>query len=302
MAYQKVVNMNRYSIAQNSIKDDLVNLGVTKGDILFITIDVLNVGYFEKNRDITLTNWINLLLELVGNKGAIVFAAYTKLFFRFKKKNHCFERFSPTTAGSLPNAVIMHPASIRSSHPSNSVIGIGEVIRPILEKHNSKSMSYSVMGSLIKEPNCKFLMIGTLDKKNAPQAMHYVQEELGHTKLNLYKYLLQTYYVENGVKKLFTKKEFGGCSSGGYKLFSYLVINNAVKFGTVGKAATAIMPAKESYDIIKQVLIKDHKIIKCDNKKCLNCYGNPFNNNFGIISFYFKLLFTVYSYIKKIKK
>ncbi len=290
-------------ITTDTLKNDLKNLGIESGDVLFVTIDILKVGFFNKNRNTTLESWIQILLDLVGDNGAIIFASYTPVFFRFNKKNIVFKRDAITTSGSLPNAVIKHEKSIRSTHPTNSVVAIGETVRKLIEKHTPESMSYSIMGDLIQTPNTKFIMIGTIDKNNAPQAMHYVQEELGYTQLNLYKNLLQTYYIENGNKKLFTKLDIGGCSSGGYKLFSYLLIENSINFGKVGNTTAAIMPAQKSYNVIKEVLQRNKKIVKCDNKKCLNCYGNPFYNGFGIIMYFilyfFRAINKIFKYLYK---
>jgi aminoglycoside 3-N-acetyltransferase len=290
-------------VTEEDLVFDLKKLGIEKGDILFITIDIMKVGYFCESRDLTLKTWLRILTDLVGEDGAIVFASYSKTFFRFFKKKYVFERFSDTYAGSLPNYLINLDTSIRSLHPTNSVVGIGDIIKKALLNHDSTKLSYSVLGDLINMPNSKFLMIGTIDKMNAPGAMHFVQEELGYTKYSPMKYLMQIYFYENGVRKLFTKKDFGGCSSGGYRLFFPLITNSAVKFGQVGRAVSALIPAKKSYNIIKSELIKNRKIIQCDDKTCIHCYGNPIYNGFGSIIYYFKNAFLfpkiIYLRIKK---
>lgn len=260
-------------ITKDHIIKDLRNLNINKGDILFITIDILKVGYFENNRQETLSNWINILLDLVGKEGAIIFAAYTKLSLIFSNKKTVFHRYSETITGSLPNFLINHPNSIRSSHPTHSVIAIGEKVRKIIEKHNHNTSTYSIMGDLINLPNCKFIMIGTIDKKNAPQAMHYAQEVLGYTKKTLFKYLFKSHYFINHKQKLFIKKDFGGCSRGAYKLFSNLILDDSVNFFYVGKAKTAVMDSKKSFITIKTILQKDRNYIYCDNIDCIDCNG-----------------------------
>jgi len=278
-------------MTKKQILDDLIELGISKGDTIFVTIDILRVGYFNKSREITLSDWVDIFKEIIGDSGGVVFASYTRSFLRFAKKDTLFHRFLDTYAGSLPNFIVSDTEAIRSTHPTNSVIGYGQSIKNILEKHNSNTLCYSVMGELIKIPDSKFVMIGTIDKKNAPQAMHFVQEELGYTKYSPYKYLKQIYYEENGKRILFTRRDVGGCSAGGYRLFAPLLVNNAVKFSNVGKAFSASMPAKKSYEIIKSELKKNKRIILCDDKDCIDCYGNPFYNGFGIIPFYVKLIF-----------
>lgn len=279
-------------MTKNQIIDDLHKLGINKGDTIFVTIDILKVGYFNKSRETTLSDWVKIFKETVGENGCVVFASYTRGFFRFSKKNISFHRFANTYAGSLPSYIVADEEAIRSLHPTNSVIGYGKLLKSIFEHHNQDSLSYSVMGKLLDVANSKFIMIGTIDKKNAPQAMHFVQEELGYTKFSPFKYMMQIYFEENGNKKLYTKKDFGGCSAGGYRLFAPLLIENAVKFSNVGKALSACMPAKKSYEIIKREILKNKRIIQCDNKNCIDCYGNPIYNGYGVIIFYVKLLFS----------
>lgn len=278
-------------LTKNKIIEDLKNLGIKEGDIIFVTIDILKVGYFNLSREQTLIDWVEIFKNVIGQNGGVVFAAYTKLFFRFKKRNLFFHRFVNTYTGSLPNYIISDINAIRSKHPSNSVVGYGENLKPIFEKHNQNSLSYSILGDLIKMPNTKFIMIGTIDKKNAPQSMHYIQEELGLTKFSPFKYLMQIYYFENNIIKKYTKIDFGGCSRGGYKLFAPLLINDAVKFSKVGKSLSACMPAKKSYLVIKEEILKNKKLVQCDDFNCIDCYGNPVYNGFGVFPFYFKLLF-----------
>jgi aminoglycoside 3-N-acetyltransferase len=281
-------------ISKQSILIDLRNIGIEKGDIILINADLFKVGYFNKNKSITLNDWINIFSEAVGNEGSFITVAFTKSFFRFKNKNLIFTRFSSSTSGSLSNAMINNKLAIRSRHPTNSFIGIGRDVKELLQNHNEKSMSYEVIGKIIEKKG-KFLLLGTVDKKNAPQAFHYVQENLGYTKYSPYKWLMKTYYEDlDGNKKSFTRKDFGGCSSGGYHLLGSLIIEDAIKFGYVGNAKSALMDAHESFEIIYKELKRNKSLILCGNKDCVNCYGNFFYNGLGAVIFYIKKVFSLF--------
>jgi len=284
-------DLDKLTISKEQLIRDLHNLGIVKGDILYITINLLNLGYFRASKNETLSDLISVFKEVVGEEGAVVFNSYTKSFFRFRKQNLVFDRFSSSYAGPLPNFVIKDKSAYRSDHPTNSVIGYGKCLESIFENHGPKSKSYSVIGELIKLPSCKFLMIGTVDESNAPQAMHYAQEVLGYSIFSPYKYLKQVFYKTSDGNRLFTRKDFGGCSSGGYRLFGELLINDAVSFSYVGNALTAVMPAMKSFQVVKSALQNNRKLIRCNNKECIDCYGNYIYNGLNIIPFYIKLLF-----------
>jgi aminoglycoside N3'-acetyltransferase len=278
-------------ISKEQLISDLYNLGIVKGDVLYITINLLSLGYFRSSKNETLSDLVNVFKEVVGEDGAVVFNSYTKSFFRFRKQNLIFDRFSSSYAGPLPNFIIQDKSAFRSKHPTNSVIGYGKCLESIFDSHGPNSKSYSVIGELIKLPNCKFLMIGTVDDSNAPQAMHYAQEVLGYSSYSPYKYLKQVYYKTSDGNRLFTRKDFGGCSAGGYRLFGDLLINDSVTFSYVGNALTALMPALKSFKVIKSTLLKNRKVIQCNNKECIDCYGNYIYNGINVIPFYIRLIF-----------
>lgn len=282
-------------VTRERIIEDFRNLGVFPGDKIFITSDLFSVGFFVKNKKETLREWVEILLEVVGDTGCIVMASYTDTFIRFKKnKDIVFNKYARTSVGPLASFLIDYPGSVRSSHPTSSCIGIGHHVEKLLENHNERSLSYSVLGTIIQEGG-KFILIGTLDKKNAPQAMHYAQEALGYTKHSPYKGLFQTYYEDkNGDIRIFTRKDYGGCSGGGYHLYGNLIVDDAIKFGYIGNAFSAIMEGKKSFEVIRNALAKNRRIVKCDNKYCTSCNGSLYMNGFGIVPFYFRKAFNFF--------
>jgi aminoglycoside 3-N-acetyltransferase len=278
-------------ISKESIIKDIINLGIRHGDIIFVTADLLRVGFFEKTREETLRVWVEILLEVVGPQGTIIVASYTNTFVRFKKnRNMIFSRNTLPYSGSLSVAFFNDRRSVRSRHPTNSCIGIGLHAHEILDGHDHNSLSYSVIGKII-EMGGKNLMMGTLDKKNAPMVFHYAQECLGYTLHNPFNGLLQTYYIDDkGEMQLFTRHDCGGCSGGAYNLYGSLIVNDAIKFGCIGKAKSALIDGKKSFNIITDVIKKNRRITLCDDMNCISCYGNWSNNGLRIIWFYLRNL------------
>lgn len=277
----------KLTLSRDNIVKDILNLGVNQGDTIFVTADLLAVGFFAKGRKETLNAWVDILMEAVGPQGTIIVAAYTETFFRFKKnKSIIFESNTPSNSGSLSTAFLNDERSVRSKHPTNSYVGIGPNAHRILCGHDQHSLSYSPLGKII-ELGGKNLMIGTVDMRNAPMAFHYAQECLGHTLHNPTNGLFQAYYKnEEGVTNLYTRKDSGGCSRGAYHLYGSLLVNNAVKFGYIGKARSALIEGKQSFDVIKEVLNKNRKIVLCDDKLCTSCYGRWSNNGAKVFWFY----------------
>lgn len=162
-------------LSKDTILKDIKNIGVQVGDIIFVNANIVSVGFIYKNGNETLKKWIEILLEAVGDEGTIVMAAYTKFFLKFKKNNNIvFDTYTKTTSGALAQAFLNDDRAVRSTHPTNSYVGLGKHATEILNAHTPHSKSYSVMDEINKRDG-KYLMIGTLDSENCPINMHYAQ-------------------------------------------------------------------------------------------------------------------------------
>jgi aminoglycoside 3-N-acetyltransferase len=255
----------------------LKNIGVKSGDVIFLAADLLRVGYFNKNREQTLVDWVDALKESVGNDGTLVIPAYTKTFFIWKKDAGIFfNEFSPTTSGSLSAAFQNYPSVKRSKHPTNSCFAIGNSAEYILDGHDEMATSYLPYSRII-ELGGKNLMIGAFsDVRLAPMAMHFAQEYIGFSKRHWAAGLLQTYFIDQqGAIRLFTRHDVGGCTAGGYKVIGHHLIANAINFGKVGGASAALIDCSKSMEIFVNVLKNNPGLVRCDNQLCPDCYGSP---------------------------
>ena len=271
--------------------DQLVALGVRQGDILFVTADLMQVGLFFKSRSETKCAWVDLLTKAVGEQGTIIVAAYTPVFFRFKKNARVvFTSQAASTAGALSNALIGDERSVRSRHPTNSCVAIGRDAEEIMRGHNQNSPAYSVLGEVVRRGG-RHLMLGTLDRKNAPMSLHYAQELLGITKTEPTVGMFQSYYLdESGQQQLFTSWDVGGCSRGGYKMFGHLIVDDAISIGRVGQSQAALIDAKKSTSIAYNALAADRSAFICDNLSCVSCRGRWTVSGLKTPIVYFKFL------------
>ena len=163
------------SVTAETIQNEIAKIGVVLGDTLFITGDLLAVGFFNQDRDRTYKEWMSILRACVGPTGTVNVAGYTDSVFRFKQnKDVTFHRMAVPNSGALSMAFLLDEGTIRSDHPTHSYFGFGPNAARILRDHNRHSLCYSVIGEIVKLGG-KNLMLGTIDKKNAPMAYHYAQ-------------------------------------------------------------------------------------------------------------------------------
>jgi aminoglycoside 3-N-acetyltransferase len=281
-------------IDQARIISDLCALGVQKGSILFVTANLGAVGFFKNNLTETSRAWLDILRESVGQSGTVIVAGYTPTFLRFKKDSTIiFDRHTPPTSGPLSKAFCQDPSVIRSKHPTCSYLGFGPHAAKILSGHDDTSSSYSVVGKIIELGGTN-LMLGTIDKKNAPMAFHYAQEELGHTKQHPLCGLFQSYYrVGENKIKLFTRSDCGGCSSGAYHLYGALTVEGAINYGFVGNAQSGLIDGAKSFQIIKGAIARNRQLTMCDDLSCISCRGQWRSTGLNASSVYVKKLWKI---------
>jgi aminoglycoside 3-N-acetyltransferase len=264
-------------IEKKRLVSDLIALGVKSGDVVFICADLFNVGYFSQDRVSTLEDWIEILLSVVGDSGTIVIPAYTRTFFRFKKnRDIVFCESTPPTSGALSMAFYNFRGVVRSRHPTNSCFAIGKHASEILKDHDEHSTSYLPYERLV-DLGGKNLMIGSLaDKRLAPMTIHLAQERLGLTRKNWAAGLLQCYYLnKSGETVLFTRRDVGGCTAGGYKSLGHHIISDAISIGKIGNAWSGYIDCRKSYEIMFNLLRENPKVLSCDDEYCPHCRGSP---------------------------
>jgi aminoglycoside N3'-acetyltransferase len=278
--------MKKFSL--NDILLDLKNLGIQENDTLFITADLMKVGYLGKTRSQTQKDWIFIFEKLLGEDGTFMTVSYTNSypFFSLNKKKP-FTKESGTNSGSLAKALLADKNSKRSSHPTNSYVAIGKNSDFLTRDHTEKGLCYDPTEKII-ELRGKNLMLGTIDGFNAPMVFHYVQQVLGQTLKDPFSGLTGCYYKEDNKElKKFIRNDVGGCSSAGNKLYSYFIENDCITIGKVGNATSALIDAQKSFEVCYEIMKNNPKFSMCGDKTCISCYGKY--SNVGIYSYYMRL-------------
>lgn len=278
-------------VTKDSILSDLRALGIVEGDLLFVTANLGSVGYLAASRSQTMRDWVHLLSTAVGESGTVIVAAYTPSFFRFNKNAEIvFSRSAKSNAGPLANAFLNDAKSVRSDHPTNSYVGIGPLASSILRDADSAAMSYTPIGKMVSL-GAKNLMLGTVDKDNAPMCFHYAQEELGITRTEPTAGWFQTYVDQGGGERaLYTRRDVGGCSRGAHNLYGKLLATGAMRIGSVGASTSALIDGPRSLETIRRVLKTQREIVLCEDQWCTSCYGRWSNVGYRVFGFYARKL------------
>jgi len=109
-------------------------MGITRGNTVFIhnSMDFLNI-------DFGASKLLNLLLEIVGEEGTLIFPAW---HFNYRAENYLQDdlifdvKRSPSAMGLLSEFARRNPQALRSIHPTTSIVAIGKHAAEIVADHH----------------------------------------------------------------------------------------------------------------------------------------------------------------------
>ena len=165
-------------ITKEDLKRDLEELGICKGDIVFVHSSLKRLGYVEGGAQAVL----EALIETVSTTGTIVVPTYHTaggtMYSTCLEKDYIFDpRTASTHLGAIPLAALKFPNVQRSIHPTHSVSAIGHHAKYLTEAHQLAASTFgkdSPWERLVKL-NGKVLGLGI---SLAPVTFYHMIEDL----------------------------------------------------------------------------------------------------------------------------
>lgn len=167
-------------VSKAQIAQGLRDMGVQRGDILFIHSSLKSLGYVEGGPKAVIEG----LLDAVGPEGTLILPTYYmpggSILGTCQMKDYVFDpRVHGTNMGALPEAFLQFEGVQRSIHPTHSVSAIGEQARYLTEAHH---LAPSVFGKgspwqRFHELNGKVLGLGI--SMGPVTFYHFVEDTLG---------------------------------------------------------------------------------------------------------------------------
>jgi aminoglycoside N3'-acetyltransferase len=266
---------NNSIITRESLIEDLHRIGIKKGDILYVSADLSRIFFDERTSTVfsqlSSREIVDLLLFVVGDEGTLVAPAFTSSnFSAFGNTNIFFDNKTLSTSGLFSNVMLTHPDHIRSNHPTHSFVAIGKFSEQLLHDHSHQSETYLPVKKMILY-NAKQIRIGTMNTTPGFVTVHFAEQVLLLDKLTIFPWLNNVYIRINGNLKLFRTKSRGLCSKQQWRLFSYYVKSEILSVGRIGCAYSILSSMSEAYNLEKNVLLNDKKLLICKNFTCMSC-------------------------------
>jgi len=283
---------NRYtlSIKKEDIRMALRKAGIRQGDLIMVHSGLSSFGHIEGGADTV----IDAFLEVVGDKGTLLFPTFTMSFTCFNGdcsaiRNHRPFDIEDTSVwvGKIPSTFLKRKGVVRSSHPTHSVAGIGHLAGKCLLAHRASDPPVcrnSPFGKLM-ECNGKIAWFGAglesttffhlleneLDMPYLKEAVCRVKEKTGAIRILLIQ------------KHLPGHRDFYICPAEGTKMYKELLKKGLViDKSNLGFGEIKVIDAKQMYELGMESLKKEPTLLLCDNPECIFCskYKNTVKETF----------------------
>ncbi len=259
---------NNAKITKQRIIRDLKAIGVKERDHLGLGLSFKRIGYVKGGPEAL----IDALIEAVGPEGTIMMNAYSEFFYPAEVRlgwiDYVFDPdLTKVNTGIVPETFRQHKNSIRSQHPTNSVAAVGKFAKYLTDGHDENASSY-LPYSRLADINGKYLAIGIGDRLVGFR--HQAQCAAGLLEVVPWRRVVK-YRDADGEIKTFDLRDRGGCTKRLPELVSHLRTQGLSQDGKIGMARAVLVPAKESLEIMTNLLKNNPEKNLCDKASCLWC-------------------------------
>jgi len=165
-----LINKYFFRVTKKELFLKLKRIGLKKGSLVYVHTAMSSFGYVKGGPDIVLDS----ILRLIGNKGTVVMPAFTHLRKKFSLNDPCW-------TGKVSETLRLRNDSVRSVHPTHSVVAFGPLAKEITDGHEKSRAPFDEKSPFHKLAKKKsyILMLGTENNS----MIHYVQDKVNFPNL-----------------------------------------------------------------------------------------------------------------------
>jgi len=141
---KRIIEIKRSSnaISSEGILEDLKNIGIEKGEILFLHSSLKSIGYVEGGSDAV----VDAILKAIGDTGTLIVPTYSMKGSMYRTclyDDFIFDpRTDPRGLGAIPKSVLKLNGVEISIHPTHCVSAIGKDAKFITEAHHEAESTF----------------------------------------------------------------------------------------------------------------------------------------------------------------
>lgn len=262
---------------KKAIIQDLTDIGVEKGDKLFIQSSFKSIGV----KGLTPGTFIDAVMEAIGETGLLAMPVFTYSFASAtlddEEKVEPFNKFKTVSStGIIPQTFLKREGVCRSSHPSHSIAAAGYGAEKLVEGHEPGTPAFDAGTPLHKfaEAGGKILLLGVGHNRSSLIHVAEFLADLPYLNIMFDDSLGSTYKIENDdgdISYFPVENKLAGCSEGFYKADGILRDKNIIRDGRIGNAESMLLKAIDVLNAVVPVLKSDPGLLFCDDPNCKSC-------------------------------
>ncbi len=174
--YYSAVSIIYKPLTEENFKTILENkLGITNGKVVFVhsSIDKMNLGF-------PTYKVLSILLDIVGPQGTLLFPAWQykgrAIDYLEKNPEKIFDVIkTPTAMGLLPEIARRHKMTLRSLHPTSSIVAIGKHAEALISTHHLSVYPCGALSPYYKMLKYDSAIIGLGEKTVSLSFVHCIE-------------------------------------------------------------------------------------------------------------------------------
>lgn len=262
--------MSEIMHTQQKIAEDLINLGVQKGDTLFLRVSYKAVGSIENGP----ISFIKALESVVGDEGTIIMTAFPHKHIRqlrwlYRNDIHSKRNIAKPVTGIIPTLALTLPEAHISEKLEFPFVVIGKEASYLTINHTHEKYGYWLLQEAIEKFGCKCLRIGG---EPFLGSTHIAFDEILKEKGFYQKKLMKGMYIEekDGIK---WREQSGTvfCREGFKNYVKEIQEASLISRGIVGNGEAYLTDMGKSLMKELEMFRNDIKIALCNNPDCLYC-------------------------------
>lgn len=152
---------NNQAITKEKIIEDLISIGIKKGDLLMVHSSMSKIGYLPDGA----ATFVDACFEVIGNEGTLVMPAFAHNTFSkiYLDTNPIFDIANdPSKAGAITEELRKRKNSLRSFHPTDAVTANGPLAYYLVKDHFGQLTPYNTYSPYYRlaEKHAKILNVG----------------------------------------------------------------------------------------------------------------------------------------------
>lgn len=248
-------------IKKNEIISCFKKLGLQSGDIVLVHSSFKSFeGEISSPQKI-----IDALLEIVGEKGTVIFPTFN---FDFSTHGKDFDIIkTPSQMGILSKFASSHYDSVRTIDPVYSFVVIGYLKNKLGESVTSHSYGTDSMFAKIRKHDGKIMCIGVENYNNWMTFFHYV-EEMQKVPYRYFKEFSGNIIDRSGMSKktklvLYVRNLSKGVETELNPMGNILENEKIIKISNIGSSKIRLMSSREVYDrTVKEINLNQNILCK----------------------------------------